>query len=116
MRFVTVWKYCEQQWFQNMAKKVLCIVTVLLSHQTNDVESINFPNDAQHESLAPDFLLHFLRDIISRYTPFRVKMKFQSESTLIPSHKSLKFIFLLSLENGKLRSASFHPNLTRTGR
>jgi hypothetical protein len=28
-------------------------------------------------------------------------MKFQSEPTLVPSHKSLKFIFIVSLENGQ---------------
>jgi hypothetical protein len=43
MRFATVRKHCEQQWFQNMTEGVLCVVTVLLSHQIDDVESIGSP-------------------------------------------------------------------------
>jgi fumarate reductase subunit C len=76
MRFATVWKYYEQQWLQNMAKEVLCIVAVLLSHQIDDVDSIS-----------------------SRSTPFRRMMKFQSEPILVSIDKSLKFIFRVSLEN-----------------
>jgi hypothetical protein len=70
MRFATVWKYREQQWFQNMTKKVLCVVIVLLSHQINDMESIDSPNNGQHEFLDPDLLLHVLRDVISRCAHF----------------------------------------------
>jgi hypothetical protein len=99
MRFATVWKYCEQQWFQNVTKEVLRLVTVLLSHQIGDVESIDAPNNSQHGFLAPDLLLHLLRDIISRCVAFRRMMKFQSEPTPVPSHKSLKLIFLVRLEN-----------------
>jgi hypothetical protein len=65
------------------------------------MESIDSLGNGQHEILDPDLLLHLLRDIISRYTPFRRMMKFQSESTLVPSHKSLKYIFVVSLENGQ---------------
>jgi hypothetical protein len=86
MRFVTVWKYCEQQWFQNMAHEVLWVVTVLLSHQINDVESVDASNNDQYEFFGADLLLHLLRDIGSRYAPFRRMMKFQSEPTLVPSH------------------------------
>jgi hypothetical protein len=70
MRFAPVWKYCEQQWFQKMNQKVLRVVAVLLSHQINDVEPIDSPNDAQHEFLGPDLLLHLLRDMISRSDHF----------------------------------------------
>jgi hypothetical protein len=99
-----------------MTKEVLCVVTVLLSHQIDDVESINPPNNSQHEFLGPDLLLHLLRDIISRYAPFLRMMELQSELTLVPSHKYLKFIFLVSLENRQELSASFHPNLSQTDR
>jgi hypothetical protein len=77
MRFATIWKYCKQQWFQNMTKEVLGVVTVLLSHQTDDRESIDSPNNGQHELFGPDLLLHVLRDIISRYVPFRRMMNFK---------------------------------------
>jgi hypothetical protein len=43
MRFATVWKHDEQQWFQNITKEVLCIVTVLLNRQIDGVESIDSP-------------------------------------------------------------------------
>jgi hypothetical protein len=99
-----------------MIKKVLCAVTVLLSHQTDDVKPIDFPNNGQHEFLGPDLLFRCLRDIISRYAPFRRMMKFQSEPTVVASRKSLKFIFLVSRENGQQLSATFHPNLPQTGR
>jgi hypothetical protein len=66
MPFATVWRYSEQPWFQNMTKEVLCVVTVLLNHQIDDVESINSPNSGQHELLGPDLLLHLLSEIISR--------------------------------------------------
>jgi hypothetical protein len=92
MRFVTIWKYCEQQWFQNMTKQVLCAVTVLFNHQINDVESIDSINNAEHEILGPDLLPYLLRDTISRYTPSHRMMNFQSEPTFVPSHKSLDFI------------------------
>jgi hypothetical protein len=91
MRFTTVLKYCEQQWCQNMTEEVPCVVAVLLSSQIDDVESIDYPNNGQHGFLLPDLLLHLLKDIISRYGPFRRIMKFQSEPTLVPRHKS--FIF-----------------------
>jgi hypothetical protein len=100
MRFATIWKDCEQQWFQNMTKEVLYIVIVLFSYQIDDVESIDSLNNDQHEFLGPDLLLDLLRDIVSRYAPFHRMMKFQSELTLVPSQKSLQFIFLVSLENG----------------
>jgi hypothetical protein len=93
MRFATVWKDCEQQLFQNTTKEVLWVLTVLLSHQIDSVESIDSPNYGQQEFLGPDLLLHLLRDTISRYAPFRRVMKFQGESTLVPRHKSLKFIY-----------------------
>jgi hypothetical protein len=99
MRVATVWKYCEQQWFQNMIKEVLCAVTVPLSHQTDDVESIESPSDGQYEFLGPDLSFHLLIDIISRCDPSRRMKKSQSKPILIPSHKSLNFIFLMSLEN-----------------
>jgi hypothetical protein len=54
MRVATVWKYCEQQRFQNMIKEVLCVVTVPLSHQIDDVESIGSPNHDQSELLGLD--------------------------------------------------------------
>jgi hypothetical protein len=92
-QFAVVWKYCEQQWFQNITKKVLRIVVVLLSHQTEDTESTGSPNNGQHEFLDLDLLLHLVRHIILRYSPFRRMMKFQSESAPVPNHKSLKFIF-----------------------
>jgi hypothetical protein len=123
MRFATVWKYSEQQWLQNMTKEVLCVVMtkevlcavfVLPSHQIDDVESIDSPNNGQHEFLSPDLSLHLLRDILSRYVPFRRMLKFQSEPTFVRSHKSVKFIFLVSHENGQQFSASFHPNLSET--
>jgi hypothetical protein len=63
--FETVWKYCEQQWFQNITKELLSVVTVLLNHQIDDVESIDSPNNSQHELLDPDLSLRLLRDIIS---------------------------------------------------
>jgi hypothetical protein len=66
MRFATVWKYCQQQWFQNMTKEVLCVVTVLLSHQIDDVESTDSLNNDEHEFLGPNLLLHLLSDVISR--------------------------------------------------
>jgi hypothetical protein len=84
-----------------MTEDVLYIVTLLLSHQIDDTESIDSPNNSQYEFLGPDLLLRLGRDIISRYAPFRRMMKFQSEPTLVPSHKSLKFIVLVSLENGQ---------------
>jgi hypothetical protein len=65
MRFATVWKYSEQQWFQNMAQKVLCVVTALLRYQIDDMESIDSPNNRQHEFLGPDLLHRLLRDMIS---------------------------------------------------
>jgi hypothetical protein len=49
----------------------------------------------------PDLLLHLLRDTISRYAPFRKMMNFQSELTLVPSQKSLKFMYLVSLEGAQ---------------
>jgi hypothetical protein len=100
MPFATVWKYYEQQWFQNIIREVLWVVTVPLSHQINDAESIDSSNNGQHEFLGPNLLPHLLRDIISRYAPFRRMMKFQSELTLVPSHKFLNCIFLGSFENG----------------
>jgi hypothetical protein len=84
-----------------MAKEALCVVIVLVSHHIDDVESIDSPNTGQHEILGPDLLHHTLKDIISRYALFRRIVKFQSEPTLVPSHKTLKFIFLVSLENGQ---------------
>jgi hypothetical protein len=84
-----------------MTNEVLCVVTVLPSHQVDNVESIDSPSNGQHEFWGPDLLLRLLRDFISRYAPFRRMMKFQSEPTLFPSPKSLKFIFLVSLENGQ---------------
>jgi hypothetical protein len=63
------------------------------------LESIDSPNNGQHEFFGPDLLLHLLRDTISRGASFRRMMKFQSEPTLVPSHKSLKFIALVNLEN-----------------
>jgi hypothetical protein len=93
MRFAIGWKYCEHQWFQNVIKEVLCVVSVLFSHQIDDVEFIDSPNNSQREILGPDLLFHLLKDIISRYVPFRRMMKFHSEPTLVPSHKSLKLIF-----------------------
>jgi hypothetical protein len=47
MRFATVWKYWEQQWFQNVIKEVPSVVTVLLSHRIDDVEAIDSPNGRQ---------------------------------------------------------------------
>jgi hypothetical protein len=76
MRFATVWKYGEHQWFQNMTNEALCIVTVLFTHRTDDIESIDSSNNSQLELLGPDLLLHFLRDIISQYTLFRKITKF----------------------------------------
>jgi hypothetical protein len=64
MRLATVRKYCGQKWFQNMTKEVICAVTVLLSHQIDDVESIDSPNNGQQEILGLDLLLHLLGDII----------------------------------------------------
>jgi hypothetical protein len=83
-----------------MTKEVLCVASVLVSHQIDDVESIDSPNNGQHEFLSPDLLLYFLRNIISRYALFHRMTEFRSEQTLIPSHKSLDLIFLVSLENG----------------
>jgi hypothetical protein len=116
MQFVTVWKYCDQSQFQNLTKEVLCVVMMPLSHQIDDVESIDSINNGQHEFLGPDLLLRFLRDIISQYAPFRRMTKFQSEPTLVRSHKSLKFIFFVALENGHSLSASLHQNLSQIGR
>jgi hypothetical protein len=101
MQFATVWKYCEQQRFQNITKQGLCIVVARLSHQIDDVESIDSPNAGQPELLGPDLLLDFVREIISRYAPFHRMMKFQIEPTLVPTHKSLKIIFPVSLANGQ---------------
>jgi hypothetical protein len=115
MRLATVWKYCEQQRFQNMTREALCIVIVLLSHQIDNAESIDSPNNGQYELLDLDSLLQLLRGIISRYTPLRRMIKVQSEPTLVPSHKSLNLVFLVSLENGQQLSASLHPNLSQTG-
>jgi hypothetical protein len=116
MRFAAVWKYYGQQWFQNMIKQVLYVVTVLLSRQIDDMESIDSPNNGQHEFLRPDFLFHLLTDIISRCALFCRITKFQSEPPLVPSHKTLNFIFLMNLENGQSLSAGFHPNLSQTSR
>jgi hypothetical protein len=99
MRFATVWEYCKQQWFQNMTKEVLCVAAVLLSHQIEDVESIDSPDNGPHAMLGLDLLLHLWRDIISQSAPFHRTKKFQTESTLLPHHKSLKFTFLVSLKN-----------------
>jgi hypothetical protein len=41
------------------------VIIVLLSHQTDNVESINSPNNSRHEFLGSDLLFHLLRDIIS---------------------------------------------------
>jgi hypothetical protein len=78
--------------------------------------SIDSPNNGQHEFFGADLLLRFFRGIISQYAPFRRRMTFQKESTIVPSHKSLKSVFLVSLENGPDLSASFHPNLSQSGR
>jgi hypothetical protein len=78
-----------------MTQQVLCVVTVLLGHQVDNMESIDSQNNSQHEFLCPDLVLHLLRDITLRYAPFRRMMKFQSEPNLIPSHKSLKFYLLM---------------------
>jgi hypothetical protein len=43
----------------NMTKVVLRVATVLLSHQIDDVESVDSPNNRQHEFLGPALLLHF---------------------------------------------------------
>jgi hypothetical protein len=101
MWFATTWEYCKLQWFQNMTKEVLSIVTVLLGHQINDVESIDSPNNSQHEILGPDLLLHLLRDIILGHLLFRRMMKFQSKLTLVHSHKSSKFLFPVTFQNGQ---------------
>jgi hypothetical protein len=98
-----------------MTNEVLCVVTVLLSHQIEGRESIDSPNNSQHEFLDPDLLFHLLRDITSRSALFRQMMKLQSESALVPSQKSFNFIFLVSLENVQELSASFHPNLSQNG-
>jgi hypothetical protein len=90
MQFATAWKYCEQQWFQNMTKELLCVVTVSLSHEIDEVESIDPPDNGQHKFWGPDLSLHLVTDIILRHAPFRRMMKFQSEPTLVPSHKFLK--------------------------
>jgi hypothetical protein len=66
MRLVTVWKYCEQQWFQILTPEVLCVLIVLLSHQTDGMESVDSSNNGQHEVLRPGLLLHRLRGIISQ--------------------------------------------------
>jgi hypothetical protein len=100
MRFAIVWKDCEQQWFQKMTRKALRVATMLLSHQINEVESTDSPNNDQHEFLGPDSVLHLLGYITSRYAPFRGMMKFQNEPPFVPSHMSLKFIFLVNPENG----------------
>jgi hypothetical protein len=100
----------------NIIKEVLCVVIVLLKHQMDDVESIDSLNNDPHEFLGPDLLLHLLRDVISRYAPFRRTVKFQSEPTPFSSHKFLNFLFPISLENEQQLSASFYPNRTQTGR
>jgi hypothetical protein len=48
-RFTTIWKYCGQPQFQNTTKEVLYFVIVLLNYQIADVESIDSPNNGQHE-------------------------------------------------------------------
>jgi hypothetical protein len=66
MHFPSVWKYCAQQWIHNIAKEVIRVLTVLLSHQIDDVKFIDSPNNDQHELLCPDLLLDFLMDLIAR--------------------------------------------------
>jgi hypothetical protein len=43
----------------------MCVVTVLLNHQIDDVESMDSANNGQHEFLGPDLLFHLWRNIIS---------------------------------------------------
>jgi hypothetical protein len=80
-----------------MTKEVLYVVTVLLSHQIDDVKSVNSPNNGQHDFLGPYLLLRLLRDIISRYAIFRRMMEFQSEPILVLGYKYLKLIFSRSV-------------------
>jgi hypothetical protein len=47
MRFATVWKSCMQHWFQNITDKELSVATRSLSHQIDDVESIDSLNNGQ---------------------------------------------------------------------
>jgi hypothetical protein len=95
MRFATVWKYYQQQWFQNTNKEVKCVVTVVLSHQIDDVESIDSPSNGQDEFLGPDVLLHLLRDIISRCAAFR-RMMTSSVRTRLGVQKVMITVFLTS--------------------
>jgi hypothetical protein len=101
IRFTTVWKYCEQQWFQNMTRELLYIVTVLLSHRIDDVKSIDFQHNAQHGFLGPDLLLHLLRDLISRYAPFHIITKFQVDqlSSPLANPWNLFFSWALWMDN-----------------
>jgi hypothetical protein len=92
MRIPSVWRYCAYQQLHNIAREVMCLVTVLFSHQISDVVSIDSPNNGQHDISCADLLLDFLRDISARYASFHRMMKFQSKPTLIASDKSSNFL------------------------
>jgi hypothetical protein len=66
MRFPAVWEYCTQQRFHKIAEEVVCVVIVLLSHQIDNVKSIDSPNNGQYEFLCPDLLLNLLRDLVAQ--------------------------------------------------
>jgi hypothetical protein len=56
MQFATIWKYCGQPQFQSTTKEVLYFVILLLGYQIGDVESIDFPNNGQHEIFGSRFV------------------------------------------------------------
>jgi hypothetical protein len=87
MRFPAIWKYCTQQQFRNIFEVVMSVVTVLLSHQIDDMKSVSSPNDDQHELSDIDLSVELLRDIVARYGSFRRMMKFQSKATLVANEK-----------------------------
>jgi hypothetical protein len=101
MRVPSVWKGCAQHRFHNIAKEVISVVIVLLSHQIDGMKSIEIPKDGQHELLCPDVLLYFLRDPVVRCTLSHRMMKYRREPTPIAGEKSSKFTFLVGFEDGQ---------------
>jgi hypothetical protein len=85
MRLPTVWKNCAHQPLHNVLKEVMGGATVALSHENDQVKSIDVPDKVQHELSCTDSLLDCLRDVAARCAPFRRMMKVQSKPTLITS-------------------------------
>jgi hypothetical protein len=93
IQFPAVWKYWVPERFHSIVQQVISAVIVLLSHQIDDVKSINSPNKGQHELFCNHLLFNVMRDCVARSASFCRMMKFQSEPTFITSNKPSNYIF-----------------------